>query len=61
MRDSFDFWGSLVDHKSADFELPETQLRKCSFVSLASESEEVESESERLSEGRGPERQVEQE
>lgn len=50
LQDSFDFWGSLVDHKSVDFELPETQRRKCSFVSLGSESEEVWSDPERRAE-----------
>ena len=42
-KESFDFWGSLIDHKPAnDLELPGIERRKYSFVSLSEEREENE-------------------
>ena len=43
LKESFDFWDSLVDHKPiGGFELPGIQRRKYSFVSLASDKDEYE-------------------
>ena len=43
LKESFDFWDSLVDHKPmAGYELPGIERRKYSFVSLSSEKEEYE-------------------